>query len=43
MGVFLENVNNITISKSWLVTKGFEEINHEQIPKDSPTYSTEVL
>ena len=43
MGVFLENVDNITIPKSWLVSKVFEEINHEQIPKDSTTCSMEVL
>ena len=43
MGMFLENVDNITIPKSWLVAKGFEEINHEQIPKDSPTCSMEFL
>ena len=28
---------------SWLVAKGFEEINHEIIPKDSPICSKEVL
>ena len=37
------NVDNKTVPKSWLVAKGFEEINHEQIPKGSPTCSKEVL
>lgn len=43
MGMFVQSVDNITIPKSWLVAKAFEEINHEQIPKDSTTCSMEVL
>ena len=31
------------IKKQFPNLKGFEEINHEQIPKDSPTCSNEVL
>ena len=32
-----------TIPKSLLIVKGFEEINHEQIHKDSPTCSKEEV
>ena len=38
----LKNVDNKTIPKSQLVAKDIEEINHEQIPKYSPTCSKEV-
>ena len=39
----LKNVDNKTISKSWLAAKGLEEINYKQIPKDSPKCSKKVF
>ena len=39
----IKTVDDKTIPKARLVAKGFEEINHEEIPKDSPTCSKEVL